>query len=151
MGVSTKGIIAGDWNDRVFEVVKIASQGVEKYTTTHKKTRFDTKVNDAYYLGHGGSNTIYISFNVCPVGIMLWHRNSHDLAIKDRIGLNFDCHNDWCNVYSGKKLVIGASANDLGLSIMKLILAEFPEYDRYLIPNDCLDEHTGYPANTEVS
>lgn len=121
MSVTTKGIISGNFESKVFEVIAKVSNALEKTKTVNM-------------LGHEIPSSAAAEFLISnPIKVVRCIFKDGDS--KRMLHIHFDCHSDNEDLIAGDKLIFSLGAFGNAVTIIDNILEEFEER-RILIPAD---------------
>src|SRR6187399_2522974 len=124
MSTSTYGIVAGNWENKAFEVVEKVREALKSFK--HKRgVPFKGELSSDLCANFRipSSRGIIVDFKDGEDNRMLW--------------IHFDCHSDQKNVYNGKKLIFSLNLWGNSEKIIRTVLNQFKGKERYFILNDC--------------
>ncbi len=137
MGCSTVGFVAlpDGYRPDVFEVRDRITKALEEACLL---PGFKVWVDNAD-LSH---RSFYLNFFVSPENIQPWTIRQNPYTIHRNLSVHFDCHNDYSEIYEGRKLTFSLGDSDVSHDAIRSILEQFRDIgDCYFIPNDCCNGH----------
>lgn len=124
MSVSTIGVVRGNFENLVFEVVDSIRKSIYN--------NFETEnfISD----GVKSSSLMNIEFSSYSKSLRCHFKDEEDSRM---LYVHFDCHVDYEELFEGSKLIFSLGCWGNSEKIIRAVLKQFPFTDTYLLANDC--------------